>query len=159
MDAGDWIAAAKRYAAGLALAPSSHQLRQNAAYLAQEWARGGLENGGMEGFLAAAMQAKATLPDHPGVSKAVTGVLFVLIEGQVESGSFEQAVESVGAASAALSDKETEKLYEFAYDYWAKSALDREDWRAALAIYEEGLARAPDSSLLKHNRKYAQSRL
>jgi hypothetical protein len=69
MDAGDWIAAAKRYAAGLALAPSSHQLRQNAAYLAQEWARGGLENGGMEGFLAAAMQAKATLPDHPGCRK------------------------------------------------------------------------------------------
>ena len=159
MAAGDWRGAAEKYAAGLALAPSSYQLGQNAAYLAQEWTRGALDKSGIDGFREAATQAQIALPDRTSVSEAVAGVLFAFVEGKVGSGAFEAAVESVEAASPVLSDEVAQKLYEFAFDTWAKQALDREDWHGALAIYDEGLARAPTSSRLKHNREYTQSKL
>ncbi len=125
----------------------------------QEWTRGSLDKSGIDGFREAATQAKIALPDRTNVSEAVAGVLFAFVEGKVGSGAFEAAVGSVEAASPVLSDEVAQKLYEFAFDTWAKQALDREDWRGALAIYDEGLARAPKSSLLKHNREYTQSKL
>ena len=135
--------AAEKYAAGLALAPSSYQLGQNAAYLVQEWTRGSLDKSGIEGFREAATQAKIVLPDRTNVSEAVAGVLFTFVEGQVASGEFEAAVGTVEAASPVLTNEVAQKLYEFAFDTWAKQALDREDWHGALAIYDEGTRPRP----------------
>ena len=159
MVAGDWQGALEKYAAGLVLAPSSYQLGKNAAYLIQEWTRQSLDKSGIDGFREAATQARIVLPDLADVSEAVAGVLFGFVEGQVGSGRFQAAVGSIESASPVLSNEVAQKLYEFAFDTWAKQALDREDWHGALAIYDEGLARAPKSSLLKHNREYTQSKL
>jgi len=149
----------RQSAAGLALAPSSYQLGQNAAYLAQEWAQGALQSSGIDGFREAAVQAKDSLPDQADVSKAITGVLFAFLKEQVDRGAFETVVGSIDAAGPALSDEDKQDLYEFAFDTWAKQAIDRTDWEAALAIYDQGLTRAPESSLLKHNREFTLSKL
>ena len=87
MAARDWRGAAEKYAAGLALAPSSYQLGQNAAYLVQEWTRGSLDKSGIEGFREAATQAKIVLPDRTNVSEAVAGVLFTFVRDRSRRGS------------------------------------------------------------------------
>jgi tetratricopeptide (TPR) repeat protein len=152
--AKNWEGAADVYAAGLAAVDSSDLLAHNAVYLAQEWARSALADGGIEAMIPVARQAMAKFPKLPDVLDGPAGAVNDAVNEKVHADNFEAAIALVTRAAEILPAEKKNNLFEYSYDRWAKSFMDKKQWQEAVKIYDQGLQRVPDSSLFKHNREY-----
>ncbi|WP_048709495.1 transglutaminase family protein [Microvirga massiliensis] len=154
MKAGAWAEAAEIYAKGLQRLPRSDLLRSNAVYLAQEWARAAFESGGAAAVIPIVQQVADRFPDAPRVGEGPLAVVTSAVSEKVRAGEFGTAVALVEQAAEILPADRATQLYEFSYDRWAKSFMDKKQWADAVRIYDKGLQRLPSSSLLKQNKTY-----
>jgi tetratricopeptide (TPR) repeat protein len=159
MDEGDWRGAAARYADGLAVAPNSRRLAGNAAFVVQEWARAAWGDGDVLAFLDVVQAAQELFPGQPEVREAAIHAVSAAVDAYVRAGAFEEAITTIERTETVLPARSAEDLYTHVFDSWAKRSIDEEDWRKAIEIYDQGLKRAPDSHVLKHNRAFSDSKL
>ncbi|HJQ60562.1 MAG TPA: hypothetical protein VJ890_26900, partial [Vineibacter sp.] len=159
MAAKDWPGAADVYAAGIAAAPNSNLLRNNAVYLAQEWARAEFARGGIEAVIEVARQAAAKFPGLPKIGDGPAGIVNNAVNDKVRTADFTGAIAVVERAAPILPADRQRQLFELSYDRWAKSFMDKKQWPEAIGIYEQGLARLPDSGLFKNNRDFCRAQM
>jgi tetratricopeptide (TPR) repeat protein len=159
MDAGDWRGAAGRYADGLAVAPGSRRLAGNAAFVVQEWARAAWSDGDVPAFLDVVQASQNLFPDQPEIREAALHAVSTAVASHVRAGAFEDAITAIEQTETVLPARSAEELYTHVFDSWAKRSIDQRDWRQAIEIYDQGLERAPDSQVLKHNRAFSESQL
>jgi tetratricopeptide (TPR) repeat protein len=152
--AKDWAGAADVYAKGLAEAASSSLLRHNVVYLAQEWSRAAFAQGGVEGVIDVARQVIAKFPNVPEVKAGPAAVIANAVQERTRAAAFADAIATIERAHEVLDADRRRNLFEYSYNTWAKTFIDKKAWDEAIKIYDEGLAKLPDSSLLKQNRTY-----
>ncbi|MGH8432030.1 MAG: hypothetical protein ACREUF_16665, partial [Solimonas sp.] len=152
--AKDWAAAADIYATGLAAAGPTDLLRNNITYLAQEWARAAFASGGIDATIQVAQQAMAKFPGVPDVKAGPAAVIANAVQDRVKAASFPDAIAMIERAGEALSADRQRQLFEYSYDNWAKTFFGKKQWDEAIKIYDQGLARLPNNSLLTQNRAY-----
>jgi tetratricopeptide (TPR) repeat protein len=155
--ARDWPGAADIYAAGLAAAGPSDLLRTNVVYLAQEWARASFAGGGVDAVIEVARQVRAKFPDVANVGAGPVAIIHNATLDKVKAADFAGAVAMVERAREILPADRQRHLFEFSYDRWARSFMDKKQWDEAIRIYDQGLTRLPDSSLFKQNRAYCEA--
>lgn len=152
---GQWEKAADVYAAGLARFPTMEKLQGNVAWFAQEWAK---EVAAGQGPDAAADVLRALKQKFPGlrtVAQAAANHVNNTVNALVQDGKYQEALAVIdGLKDLAEEEADVETLAVFAYDRWARTFMDQQDWDGAIAIYDEGLARYPDQGLFQQNRAY-----
>jgi tetratricopeptide (TPR) repeat protein len=154
MAAKDWAGAADVYAAALTAASSSNLLRNNAVYLAQEWARAGFSSGGLDAVIQIAGQVKAKFPSVEDIGDGPAAIAADAAKQKIDAGDFTAAIAIADQASEILPADRKSNMLEFSYNRWAKGFMDKKQWDSAIGIYDQGLARLPGNSLLTHNREY-----
>jgi tetratricopeptide (TPR) repeat protein len=154
ISAGDWQGAAGIYQTALKAAAGSSLLEGNVAYLVQEWSRAAFAKGGVKALLPIAREAAAMFPGLAGAAGAPVAVIGNAVNGKVSEGAFQDAVALIEEAADILPEDRKTALLEFAYGRWAEGFMKDKKWQEAIGIYDQGLQRVPDSSLLKHNREY-----
>lgn len=154
MAAKDWAGAADVYAKGLAEAGSSSLLRHNVVYLAQEWARAAVGQGGVEGVLDVARQVMAMFPNVPEVKAGPATAIANAVQERTRAAAFADAIATIERANDVLDADRRRSLFEYSYNAWAKTFVDKKAWDEAIKVYDQGLAKLPDSNLLKQNRNH-----
>lgn len=157
MAAKDWPGAADVYVAGLAVAGQSALLRNNVIYLAQEWTRAAFASGGIDAVIQTARQVAAKFPGVANVGAGPAGVISNAVRDKIAAADFAGAIAIAERVSDIVPADRQRQLFEVSYDRWAKSFMDKKQWDEAIKIYDQGLARLPDSSLFKQNRAYCET--
>jgi tetratricopeptide (TPR) repeat protein len=154
MAAGDWQGAASLYQTALEAARSSSLLQNNVAYMVQEWSRAAFAKGGVKALIPVTREAVAKFPELRGLGAAPAAVIGNAVTGKANQGAFQDGVALIEEAAEILPEDRKTGLFEYVYDHWAKGFMQDKNWREAIGIYDQGLQRAPQSSVLKHNRDY-----
>ena len=100
--------------------PRRALLKQNVAYLGQEWTKAAYAKGGTP---AAAAVAKALAAKFPGSSRSRSPACREVgrtVHNSIENGKFEAALAAVDQGKELLPGDEAQELYFAAYDGWAK---------------------------------------
>ena len=153
----DWEAVANIYARSLKQFPDNAMLRENTAFLVQEWARAALAKGGAAAVVPVAREAATRFPDLPKVREAPVNVISNAVNDQVSAGKFENATAIVEQAREILPPAKMTLLFEFSYNKWAEHHMAKKQWREAAKIYDQGLKHLPESGLFKQNRAYCMA--
>lgn len=151
MNDGQWEKAADVYVKALAQYPEAGMLKQNVAYVGQEWTKAAYAKGGVP---AAAAVAKALAAKFPGVeSVAMSGGREVgrTVHESIGNGKFEAALAAVDQGKELLPGNEAQELYFAAYDGWAKRHMQEGQWEKAADVYAAGLGRFPAMEKLQGN--------
>lgn len=155
---GQWREAGAKYVEGRKTLPKSRLLKQNMAYLVQEWARAAFAQGNVEGLIEMAKIVTVEFAAFPDAQDVVSAVASSAAADFVREGDFEEGLRLAEQTKQLMSDKTFNKIVVFSYDSWARSYYEK-DWAKAAEIYAAGLVRLPDNALLTQNREYSLSKL
>jgi len=150
----DWEAVADFYVRGRKQYPDNALLRNDAVYLAQEWARAAYAKEGSAGVNAVARQSVAKFPDLPDVRKTVANVVLGAFNDKMNAGDFKSATALVAQSREILPPATTVQIFEFGYGKWAERHMAKKQWQDAIDVYDQGLKQLPESALFKQNRAY-----
>lgn len=159
LQSGEWEAALRAYANGLAVVPASRDLRRNVPYVLQEWTASALVSGGEAGLIEAVSAIRTILPETTGLQNVLEQVVAQHVGGLTASGEGEAALQLLDGLSEVLADETDHEVRVYLYDQWARRHFDVNDWATAVDVYERGLADVGSSSLLENNLGYARSQL
>jgi tetratricopeptide (TPR) repeat protein len=159
--AGQWNEAVTVYEKALQRFPNDSHLRNNLAYTAQEWVRHVYEKGGgEEKARTVVLDLLQRFPNDKDVQDVAKGHVQRVVRKFRDAGKFEEALAVVDRHKDVLKDADEAKdLAVGVYDAWARTFFKDKRWAEAIAIYDKGLLRFPDASLLTNNRKYCQAQL
>lgn len=151
MKDGQWEQAADVYVKALARYPEARLLKQNVAYLGQEWTRAVYAKGGTPAAAAVAKALEAKFPGVESVAKSGGREVARTVHDSIENGEFEVALAAVDQGEELLPGNEAQELYFAAYDGWARHHMRDGQWEKAADVYAAGLARFPAMKKLQGN--------
>jgi len=149
----DWSGVADIYVQAIAVVGASDLLKNNMAYLAQEWGRDAYAAGGADRVVEAVDSAVLRFAGGP-VPIPVGSMARGAVNEAVRTEQHEGAVSLLKRVSSHLSKDEARPLFELAYNRWAETFMSRKDWAGAIRIYDEGLQQLPGDGLFTNNRAY-----
>ena len=153
-----WREAGAKYVEGRKTLPNSGLLKQNMAYLVQEWAKAAFAQDNAEGLVDMAKVITAEFATFPDAQDVVSAVAKDAAGDYIRAGDFEDGLRLAEQTKQLMSDDTFTKVAVFGYDSWARSHFDK-DWAKAAEIYAAGLVRLPDNAVLAQNRDYCLSKL
>ncbi|TIM48478.1 hypothetical protein [Mesorhizobium sp.] len=151
MEAGAWEEAADVYLKALARYPDAGMLKQNVAYLGQEWTKAAYTKGGAPAAAAVAKALAAKFPGVESIGKSGGQGVARVVHDSIGNGKFEAALAAVDQGKEFLPGNEAQELYFAAYDGWAKRYMQDGQWEKAADVYEAGLGRFPAMEKLQGN--------
>lgn len=146
-----WEQAADVYVRALAKYPEADLLKQNVAYLGQEWTKAAYAQGGTTAAAEVANALSAKFPGIESVAKSGGREVARTVHDSIENGKFEVALAAVDQGKELLPGDEAQKLYFAAYDGWARRHMQDGRWEKAADVYSAGLARFPTMEMLQGN--------
>ncbi|WP_299950382.1 hypothetical protein [uncultured Ruegeria sp.] len=158
LEQNDWKGALLAYAAGLELVPDSRDLRRNVPYSFQEWSTSALKTEGAAGFIVAVNEMETVFPDPKALAGVLQNVLSSHMESMISADMPNAALELIDEVAVVLDSDTTHEVKVYTYEKWARLYFNHEGWLRAVEIYDQGLADVGNSSLLRNNREYAQSK-
>lgn len=91
-------------------------------------------------------------------TKRMSTNYYNLVLGKIKSASYLEGLACLEENKAWLSKKDCDDLKEYAYATGAQAAANKHDWKAAIAIADQGLKELPQSKRLYNNKNvYAQN--
>jgi len=151
MKDGQWEQAADVYVKALTMYPEAELIKQNVAYLGQEWTKAAYAKGGTPAAATVARALKAKFPQVGSVAKSGGKEVARAVHDSIENGKFEVALAAVDQGKELLTGDEAQELYFAAYDGWAKRHMQDGQWEKAADVYSAGLARFPAMEKLQRN--------
>lgn len=152
MEAGAWAEAAEVYVQALARFPAQRQLRGNAGYLAQEWARTLQGKGDATGALAALRTMSSRFPGVEDVAEAAKAHVLRTVQALSAGRKPEEALAALEAGRDLLPrERDREQAEVSVYDAWARRLAADRSWQEAVDVYAKGLLRLPGNSHLSRN--------
>jgi len=152
MDAKAWPEAAKVYARALQRFPDDRLLRQNTAYLAQEWTRAAYAHGGADEVTGVQAQLKQLFPDVDRVAGSSANELKRQVNDLLRAGKHAEAIDAIDRGETLLvKPEEAADLYASAYDAWARAEMTAGRWEQAADVYGKGLEKVPGNRTLTNN--------
>jgi tetratricopeptide (TPR) repeat protein len=153
----DWERVANFYVRSMQQFPEDSLLRNNAVYLAQEWARATFAKGGAPAFVPIARLVASKFPALPTARQAVVSVVIRAVNENVSGGKFEKATSIVEQTREILPPDTATQLFEFSFGKWGEHYMRRKEWQQAIKIYDQGLKFLPKNELLQQNRTYCSA--
>ncbi|MER8486440.1 hypothetical protein [Mesorhizobium sp. M1322] len=151
MKDGQWEKAADVYVKALAQYPKAGMLKQNVAYVGQEWTKAAYARGGVPAAAAIAKALAAKFPGVESVAKSGGREVGRTVYDSIGNRNFEAALAAVEQGKELLPGNEAQELYFAAYDGWAKSHMQEGQWVKAADVYAAGLGRFPAMEKLQGN--------
>ncbi len=152
MAAKAWLEAAQVYASALGRFPQDRLLRQNTAYLAQEWTRAAYAHGGADEAAEVQAKLKQLFPDMDRVASTSANELRRQVNDLVRAGKHAEAIDALDRGRALFTKaKDATDLYAFVYDAWARAEMSAGHWEQAADVYVKGLEKVPGERTLVRN--------
>lgn len=160
MEQKDFAGAADVYERALGDLPENSDLRDAVAYLTQEWGRHERETAG-EPKAAEVLAALVRRFDKiEGVHECALNHVRRWLRALVNEEKFEEAIAAPDEHAELLDlihgGKDRDDVGAEAYQLWGNTLIDKEDWPAAIAVYEKGLEKFPEASDLKQNLEFCR---
>jgi len=149
-----WEAGADLYAAGLKQFPENEMLKNNAAYMAQEWQKVAFAKGGTEEVAGVTAKLAARFPNSAAIAESGRILVRATVGELAQGGDFGKALAVLKDASAQLTAADRQAMNELIYDNWARQKIAAKDWDGAAEIYATGLAAVGASGQLQNNVVY-----
>ena len=144
-------AAADVYVTGLARLPKSTMLRNNAGYLAQEWARKVAESDPTKA-VEALRGMRTRFPDLDDVAQAAKRHVMRSVQARAQKGEPEPALADLEAWKDLLpAPSDVEEAAVGVYDRWARGLAQAKSWQEAVDVYAKALQRIPANRHLTNN--------
>ena len=155
IDARDWAGALEAYGQGQALYPDAYKLRQNEAYILQEWIADSYSAAGVEGLIATVAAIGENGVEDRVINRSVEGLVGREVNALLSQSDYKAALAMVDATNEVLSKSSRDRLLVAAYDGWARAEGEAGDWARAVAIYDDALADVGNNGILMNNRRWA----
>jgi len=146
----DYPAAAKVSEYALAKMPDDSRFKQRLAFIAQEWARTTMEKKGLKAAIGVLQPLITAHPDFQRLRKVADSFVRRTVIANVDNGEYSQAVESAARGAGLMQEAENAvSLRNYAFDRWAKSFVDKQQYKNAATVYEDAVQRFPDDKHLQ----------
>lgn len=141
---GDWDGAFSVLEKGMADDPNRSNCKDRIAYYAQEWLKEAGDDPKKVVERVAALRKRFSKMTE--IQEVVSNRVVKTVRRSVEGEKFERALQELAANSAILADaKEEQELGVWVHIKWATS-LEKNDWKAALAVLAKGAKDYPSDS-------------
>jgi tetratricopeptide (TPR) repeat protein len=155
MAAGAWAEAADVYARALALFPEQSLLKQNVAYLAQEWNKAAYKAGGASEAAKVTKTLKEKFPSIEFAAKGGANELKRTVNDLMRAGKHAEALKALEDGKELLADeKDPDHLWVAVYDDQARTAIQAGKWADAADVYAAALVRLPKNGHIENNVGY-----
>ena len=149
-----WEAGADLYAAGLKQFPENEMLKNNAAYMAQEWHKAAFAKGGTEEVASVTAKLAVRFPNSAAIAESGRIQVRATVGELAQGGDFGKALALLKDASAQLTAADRLAMNELIYDNWARQKIAAKDWDGAAEIYATGFAAVGASGKLQNSVVY-----
>jgi len=160
LQAGDFKRAALVLETGLKLEPTDGRLKNNVAYLAQQW---GQSINAKDGFAAAVdvlVELRKRFPQIDEIKEVAANQVRQFVQTQTQQARYDEALAGIEHYGNLLGSRdEATGLVVYVYDARARKSMDSKDWAAAMGVYEQGLKKLPGNGHLANNLAYCQQQI
>ncbi|MFV2052388.1 hypothetical protein [Aliiroseovarius sp. YM-037] len=151
IDQADWEGAAIIYSAGRKAFPDDRLLTTNARYLAQNWQRAALSDGGPDALAVVNNRLRELFPDFAAQDGFGEEEIKRQVAELATAEKFDEANAVLDRAQLILSTDSYLEMATYVIGRRATIAMNEENWSAAAEIYAAGLARFPGNRDLTRN--------
>jgi len=132
-----------------------HRVKNNLAYVAQEWGASVASNEGAEASQALLLKLAERFPDIKSLNRVAARNYDEEAMAAYDSGDFETAIDIYQAAQkSGLGGSHMKNNEKVAWNNWGLSLLDQSNYSAALSIFERARDAHPKDSKFKANIAY-----
>jgi tetratricopeptide (TPR) repeat protein len=151
-DKSEWAQAVRVHEATLAARPGDEDALKSLVYTVYQWAEAVLAEQGEAAAREVLAEQLVRFPQLEGVREVAEGHAYRVVRRLADAGDYREALRSAADHAVLFADPaDARKPAYYVYDTWARASRDKGDWRAALAVYGDGLKAFPGDEHLANN--------